>query len=171
MELACTDGAVLGIDVGFSSKGRTTSITLLEWDQSHVRVSSRRTGSDDSTRAKAIAELVGSRHLLGVALDGPLTKGFAIVPHYRSAEAILSRGEFQKRGKPGQTSAPTGQQLHSHATRLAQLVLANATVAPSSHWEPIHAKRVVEAFPNLFLAARVWTALGSCGLNACGVAT
>jgi hypothetical protein len=33
--------------------------------------------------------------------------------------------------------------------------LATASIAASSHWEPIHPKRIVEAFPNLFLAAMV----------------
>jgi predicted nuclease with RNAse H fold len=150
-----TDGAVLGIDVGFSSKGRTTCITLLKWDNATAEFTSCRTGSDDASRAQVIAKLVGNRHLHAVALDGPLTRGLELVPHYRAAEAVLSRGALQKRGKPGQTSAPTGQQLHAHATRLAHTVLATASVAQSSHLEPIHPKRIVEAFPNLFLAAMV----------------
>ena len=60
---------------------------------------------------------------------------------------------MQKRGKPGQTSSPTGQALHKHATELAVLALELAHVSDAGHSEPIHPKRVVEAFPNAFLAA------------------
>lgn len=75
--------------------------------------------------------------------------------HYRAADALLSRGVLQKRGKPGQTSSPVGQQLHRHATELAMLALDSVAVAYSNHWDPIHAKCVVEAFPNMYLAALV----------------
>ena len=33
-------------------------------------------------------------------------------------------GLFQKRGKPGPTNSPTGQDLHTHATKLAKLVIS-----------------------------------------------
>lgn len=148
-------GAVLGIDVGFSARGRTTCISLLEWDDGAAAFRSRLTGSSEAERVRAMGELVGKRAIAGIALDGPLTRGLLLVRHYRSAEAILSRGLLQKRGKPGQTSAPTGQQLHAHATQLANLALANLSIADASHWQPIHQKRIVEAFPNLFLAAMV----------------
>lgn len=95
-----------------------------------------------------------------VALDGPLTRGLRSVPHYRAAEALLSRGVFQLRGKPGQTSSPTGQQLHHHATLLAELVLERAqaglfSIARASHIEAIHAAAIVEAFPNQFLGVLI----------------
>jgi hypothetical protein len=102
-----------------------------------------------------MADLGGRREIAAVALDGPLTHGLGLVQHYRVAEAILSRGVLQKRGKPGQTSAPTGQQLHSHATSLAKQALSSLAVVASSHWQPIHERRIVEAFPNLFLAALI----------------
>jgi len=62
---------------------------------------------------------------------------------------------FQKRGKPGQTSAPTGQQLHLHATRLANLVLDRVNISLANHWQPIHERCVVEAFPNMFLCTLI----------------
>jgi hypothetical protein len=118
MDLLLPTGAVLGIDVGFSAKKRTTCFCLLAWDQSTVTVDFRITGSETTERARTIAELCNCRELAAVALDGPLVHDLELVKHYRVAEAILSRGVLQKRGKPGQTSAPTGQQLHSHATSL-----------------------------------------------------
>lgn len=143
------------MDVGFSATKKTTCFCLLSWDTSAVSVEFRVTGSAPTERAKAIAELVMGRHLSGVALDGPLAHGLAVVRHYRVAEAVLSRGPLQRRGKPGQSSAPTGRKLHDHATELANLVLASATIAAATHWQPIHPLRLVEAFPNSFLAALV----------------
>ena len=112
-------------------------------------------------RARALDSLVGGRvQVEAVAIDGPLTRGLRRVPHYRAAEALLSRGVFQLRGKPGQTSSPTGQQLHHHATLLAELVLERAqaglfSISPASHIEAIHTAAIVEAFPNQFLAVLI----------------
>jgi hypothetical protein len=99
-------------------------------------------------------------HLAAVAIDGPLTRGLRRVTNYRVADALLSGGAFQKRGKPGQTSSPVGQKLHDHATRLAELVLECAarevfSIAPAAHIEPIHETALVESFPNLFLGALI----------------
>jgi hypothetical protein len=99
--------------------------------------------------------LVNDRRVAGVALDGPLAKGFRLISHYRAAEAILSRGVLQKRGKPGQTSAPVGQKLHAHASELAALIVQQVRVDPATHCDPIARDRVVEAFPNIYLAALV----------------
>ena len=79
------------------------------------------------------------------------------MPHYRSSDALLTRGVFSKRGKPGATSAPSGQQLHLHATLLAELVLqlqdeGHFTLASSTHPNPVHPTRVLEVFPNAFLS-------------------
>ena len=148
-------GACLGIDVGFSAKRKSTCFCLLTWDPEHCEVQFKMVSSELEERRDAIRELVGHLGLDGVAVDGPLASGLRIVPHYRSAEAVLSRGVLQKRGKPGATSAPLGQKLHCHATQLVQLVIDESKVAKSDHFEPIHEKRVVEAFPNLFLAAMV----------------
>jgi len=98
---------------------------------------------------------VNDRRVAGVALDGPLAKGLRLISHYRAAEAILSRGVLQKRGKPGQTSAPVGQKLHAHASELAALIVQQVRVDSATHCNPIARERVVEAFPNIYLVDRV----------------
>jgi len=145
----------MGIDVGFSSKRKTTCLCLLEWDKAGLCFRFRLVGSGDNERADAFNDLVEHRRLAGIALDGPLTHELRLVGHYRAAEAILSRGWLQRRGKPGQTSSPTGQMLHQHATKLARLALSSASIDPATHWEAIHEKRIVEAFPNIFLGALI----------------
>lgn len=152
-------GAVLGIDVGFSEHRKTTYLCLLEWSDERVRLTFKKVGTNAQARTLAINALFcAPTRLAAVAIDGPLTRGLRRVPHYRAAEALLSRGVFQKRGKPGQTSSPTGQKLHQHATQFAKLVLGEATkgqlsVARATHIEPIDEIAIVEAFPNQFLAS------------------
>jgi hypothetical protein len=145
---------VLGIDVGFSERRRTTCFCLFRWEPTAAFLTFRRTTADADKRRAALISLLGAdRKVEAVAVDGPLGPGLCRLTHYRSAEALLSQGKMQKRGKPGQTSSPTGQLLHHHATVLATLALEVADVAPASHVDPIHDRRIVEAFPNAFLAA------------------
>jgi hypothetical protein len=147
-------GQVLGIDVGFSERRRTTCFCLLRWTRDAATLSFRSTTSDPEKRRLALSQLLQDDPKLdGVAVDGPLGPGLCVLREYRAAEALLSQGTMQKRGKPGQTSSPTGQLLHQHATALAALALEVGEVADSSDGEPIHSKCVVEAFPNAFLAA------------------
>src|SRR5438105_1458510 len=120
-------GAVLGIDVGFSERRDMTCLCLLEWSDKLARLTLRRVGPDSHARSAALTSLIRRpMHLAAMAIDGPLTRGLRIVSHYTAADALLSRGVFQKRGKQGQTSSPTGQKLHRHASQLATLVLDEA---------------------------------------------
>lgn len=148
-------GRVLGIDVGYSPRKKTTCFCVMEWTPTTVTFTFESATSDANERGRALSSLglVGNVHT--VAIDGPLTNSLAIVEHYRSAEALLSRGVLQKRGKPGQTNSPVGQQLHRHATALAHLALESVNILPATHADPIHEAAVVEAFPNMYLAALV----------------
>ncbi|MEO8340640.1 MAG: hypothetical protein ABI604_13140 [Nitrospirota bacterium] len=149
-------GAVLGIDVGYFAKRRSTCFCLLEWSNTSIAVSFALVTADPTSRRAALSRLMGAnRSLLAVGVDGPLVPGLRRATHYRAAEALLSQGCLQKRGKPGQTSSPVGQPLHDHATQLALLSMELATVAPASHYQPIVTSCIVEAFPNLFLAALI----------------
>ena len=95
--------------------------------------------------------------LVGVGIDGPLAHKLNKVNRYRSADALLSRGHFQRRGKPGPTNSPTGQDLHTHATKLAKLVISLQTegyldIQAAEHPDPIYEARILEVFPTAFLA-------------------
>lgn len=159
--MVMNEGAVLGIDVGYSERRPTTCFCLLQWADDLVHLVFKPVGTDPRERVRALDEIFPSpQHLAAVAIDGPLTRGLRVVSHYRAADALLSRGVFQKRGKPGQTSSPVGQNLHQHATQLAELVLkaearGRLSLAPAVHIEPIHPSSIVEAFPNQFLAVLI----------------
>lgn len=144
-------GAVLGIDVGWSKRQPTTGLCLIEWADQKVSVHLCRARDDESDRLAKLHQLVQGRQLLAVGIDGPLTAHLGNTTKYRAAEALLSRGPFQKRGKPGPTKGQIGQRLHREATCLAKLAV-KLDVAAATYCHQIHEKAIVEAFPNAFLS-------------------
>ncbi len=126
----------------------------MQWTNTTVDLTFDLVGINAGQRRQRLHALLGSNRTLdGVAIDGPLTKELRRIRHYRAAEAKLTCGIFRFRGKPGQTSSPTGLMLHQHATEFANLVLTETSIARASHHDAIHRQLVVEAFPNMFLAA------------------
>ena len=145
-------GAVLGIDVGWSKKKPTTGLCILEWDKQQIIINLSKVEADNKNRRNKIKQISEGKRLLAIGIDGPLVPNFKLVAKYRPAEALLSRGKFQKRGKPGPTNSPIGQELHKQATKIAKLVVDTLEVAPATYPYKVHDKAIVEAFPNAFLA-------------------
>jgi len=153
------EGQVLGIDVGWSTKRRTTGLALLQWTKEEVSWVFRRTTANLREREENLKNLVPQNTpLLGVAIDGPLAKNLTPVSGYRTADALFSLGAFQKRGSAAPTSPAS--KLHVHATRLAKLVVSLEelrywTVAEASFPERISKKSIVEAHPVPFLSTLI----------------
>ena len=161
----------LGIDVGFSDSRPTTGLCLLTLSEGRLRWRCRNTGTEESKRLEDLRELVpaGTR-LSGVGIDGPLGSSLKLINRYRAADALLSRGAFQQRCKPGPTNSPTGQRLHYHATKLANLILKlknenYLSLADATQPDPIHRSRIVEVFPDAFLGVM----LGETDFNQTGL--
>lgn len=146
-------GRVLGIDVGYSPTRPTTAFCSLSWTPSAINLLQSRATADRLGREQALHTIRGTSGLpfLGLAIDGPLRPGLDERLEYRTAECLLSRRLFQKRGKPGQTNAGSGPQLHKHATMLAKLALESCPVSASIMPFSMSTLGVYEAFPNLFL--------------------
>ncbi len=148
----------LGIDVGYSESRRTTGLCLITIDQTSLQWRCCNTGTEESERWEDLRSLVPKdTSLVGVGIDGPLAHKLNKVNRYRSADALLSRGHFQRRGKPGPTNSPTGRDLHAHATKLAMLVLSLQSegyfdLQDADHPDRIHEARILEVFPTAFLA-------------------
>jgi hypothetical protein len=146
-------GRVLGIDVGYSVARPTTAFCALSWTQDHVDWSGFSATAQFRSRREALLRFHDNDQasFLAVAIDGPLRPNLRQQTAYRTAELLLSRGAFQKRGKPGPTNAGSGPQLHKHATLLAKMFLRNCTVETATM--PFSASNVAvyEAFPTLFL--------------------
>lgn len=145
-------GAVLGVDVGWSEKKATTGLCLIEWINWEVSLGCCEARADEDDRRNKLDRLIQGRKLLAVGIDGPLIPGLRIVKEYRAADALLSRGRFQRRGKAGPTNGGSGPKLHNHATQLAKLIINTHNVRPATYPYRIHDKAVVEAFPNAFLS-------------------
>ena len=148
----------LGIDVGYSANRPTTGLCLITLDGGLLNWKCLNVHTDCVSRRQGLGWLIPQGvTLMGVGIDGPLAPSLRKADGYRSAEALLSRGVFQRRGKPGQTSSPLGQKLHVHATNLAKLVLDMVNrgvlgIAPATHADRIHDARIVESFPTAFLS-------------------
>jgi hypothetical protein len=146
-------GAVGGFDVGYSDNP-TTGLCILAWTRTTARWELRNATQSEANRKAKLGEISPTeRRVAAVAIDGPLAPRLALSYAYRAADAILSHGALQKRGKPGQTNAGSGPALHREATRLANFALAELQIGPATHRAKIHPQAVVEAFPNLFLGA------------------
>jgi hypothetical protein len=146
-------GHVLGIDVGYASTRKTTGFCAVSWDAQVVCWSCTKTGKNCDDRAGALRQLLGDRRqVLVVAVDGPLRRDLQLDSSTcRTAEKLLSRGKFQRRGKPGPANAGSGPRLHQEATDLAKFALKQLSVAKAGHEPRIDERAVVEAFPNMFL--------------------
>ena len=98
--------------------------------------------------------------MLGIGIDGPLAVNLRVVSHYRTADALLSRGAFRFRGKPGQISLASSQKLHHHATLIAKLALGlerlgYLTIADAVHPNAVNSRCILEVFHNAFLAVLI----------------
>ncbi len=146
-------GRVLGIDVGYSERRPTTGLCVLAWEPRAVTWTVARARRDAAHRRQSLRRLLGNGPdpVLAVGVDGPLRPFLAYDTSYRSGDALLARGRFARRGKPGQTSSGGGRRLHEEACRLVALALEETTVAPARHACAIADHAVAEAFPNLFL--------------------
>lgn len=149
-------GSVLGIDVGWSAKRKTSSVCRLSWNEQEIKWDIRRFLAKSPDREEAIECVAGEDELLAVAIDGPLCRGFVEIGEYRSAERILSKGHLPKCiGKPGQSNSPNGKRLNEQANISANLVKQHCRISESGHATRIDEKAIVEAFPTTFLGVMI----------------
>ena len=145
-------GSVLGIDVGWSKKRKSSAVCRFFWSRKEVKWEIQRFRAIDSDREETIKRVVENRMLLAAAIDGPLRPEFDEVDSYRGAERLLSRGELRKRvGKPGQSSSPNGKKLNDQANKSAIALKKHCRVRKANHKVRIDECAIVEAFPTTFL--------------------
>ena len=144
-------GAVLGVDVGYSERSRSSAVCRLDWDPRRITWTIRRFRALPAEREATIAGVAGTGRIEAAAFDGPLRTGFDVVGRYRVAERMLTRRLGARIGKPGQASAPVGKALNAAANDCAGVVLRRCDLAPAAHAVRIDARAVAEAFPGAFL--------------------
>jgi hypothetical protein len=145
------EGSVLGIDVGFSFKRKSSAVCRLDWNQQEIRWITKRFGAGLEEREFIINDVAGENLLHAVALDGPLRAGFDTIGQYRLAERMLTRRLQPKIGKPGQSSAPVGIALNKATNACAMIVKRTCRLVSASHAVKIDDVAIVEAFPSSFL--------------------
>jgi predicted nuclease with RNAse H fold len=129
--------SLLGIDVGFSERRKTTGIASYAFGQTTVL---HCVGSLPQNRT---AVLSGGSLYDAIAIDGPIVP--ATTNHgqiIRRCERLLSKGLFGNRCKPGFSHFGTGLKL-----RKATAAIASEMPGYRQH----NSVPVVEAFPNAFL--------------------
>ena len=150
-----SEGAVIGIDVGWSPTRRSSAICLFSWTTSTVSWKIARFRAAEPEREAAIADIVGGRHIVAAAFDGPIRRGFDIIGRYRTAERMLTRRLRPLIGKPGQSSSPVGRLLNHHANECVRHVVSHGTVHAACHGVAIDRSALVEAFPSAFLGLMI----------------
>lgn len=155
VKLLPVKGSVLGIDIGCSPNRRSSSICRLDWDAGRVEWSLQRFRAVEPDRTDTVAQMLGNRHFLSAAFDGPLRRDLDLIGRYRSAERMLTRKLRPFIGKPGQSSTPVGKALNFHANACADVVLRHAHIADASHVVRISQKAIAEAFPSSFLGLMI----------------
>jgi len=146
---------VSGIDVGHAAHRRSTGLCVLTIERGgFINWRCFNTGTEDSERRRDILGLLeGGPILRAAAIDGPLPPAQQRIDRYRLCEALLSRGHFQTRCKPGITNSKEGQALNEHAIRLAGIVqeVDRDLLNRANHVDRIQNLKIGEAFPNAFL--------------------
>lgn len=144
-------GAVLGVDVGFSTTRRSSAACLLKWGEGQITWTIQRFRAVADEQEAIILAVAGSGRLEAAAFDGPLRSGFDVIGRYRVAERMLTRRLGARIGKPGQSSTPVGKALNAAANDCAGVVLRGCDLVLITHAVRIDDKAVVEAFPGAFL--------------------
>src|SRR5437667_12111445 len=96
-------GSVLGIDVGYSARRKTTGFCALSWDARTVRWRCENAGVDERNRHDTLRRVLpaAQRQLLAVAIDGPPLPRPHSTPRHRFAESLLSRRPVGTPREPG----------------------------------------------------------------------
>jgi hypothetical protein len=147
-------GAVIGVDIGFSIKRRSSAICLLAWDRHNISWQIDRFRALSVERDAAIRRATGAtgdRAILAVAVDGPVRAGLDLIKCYRTAERMLTNALCVKIGKPGQSNSPVGLKLNEATNACLNAIVPVTNIGMATHQVKIHERCVVEAFPSSFL--------------------
>ena len=148
-------GAVLGVDVGYSPKKKSSAACCLAWRAGKVTWTIARFRHVEADWASTIQAVCSRQPILAAALDGPLNPTFTEIGRYRLAEQMLTRRLAKHIGKPGQSSAPVGRRLNCAANVYAAAVRQFTNLGEACHSHAISDVALVEAFPTSFLGSMI----------------
>lgn len=148
--------AVLGIDVGYAKKRKSSGVALLYWNGGAIVWEAIHCAARDvGETVKRLLKGYGVSVLDAVGIDGPLAQRFGRIKGYRSVDALFMRGEFMRRGSAAK--AVDDSPFVEKTRETAIWVRDHLKVKP---WDEtggfrIHSKRIVEAHPVQFLGVQL----------------
>lgn len=144
-------GAVLGGDVGWSLSRDTSAACYLAFDRVGASIETIRFTADPAHLTGSLSVLIGHRHLLAAAFDGPFRRNLDQIGVYRACESVLTVRFCSHIGKPGQSSLPNGRKLNSATNAFVTAALSLSRIAEAHHQAAVHPFAVAEAIPTSFL--------------------
>ena len=156
MSVLPESGSVVGVDVGYSTKVRSSAVCRLTWTPSVVEWRIVRFRHDEAERCAAMSAVVADHEVIAAAFDGPLSRGFSAIGRYRVAEAALTVRLLREAiGKPGQSSSRNGRDLNAAANACVRSLTRCARLGRARHAHAIDDLALVEAFPTSFLGLMI----------------
>ncbi|WP_137152854.1 hypothetical protein [Devosia sp. FKR38] len=145
-------GAVLGVDIGWSLRQRSSAVCLLRWDAQTIDWTIARFTAQDDDRRQTLLATIADTPLLAAAFDGPLRGDLGLIDSYRAAERLLSVRPLREAiGKLAQSNSGNGRLLNAATNACARLVMESGQLGAAGHPQAIHELAIAEAFPNSFL--------------------
>lgn len=144
-------GSVLGIDIGYSPKRRSSAAGRLTWDASDIDWVVARFRYQEPERRQTIIRTIGEHAIMAATFDGPLARGLTPIGVHRRAERMLTKRLQPLAGKPGQSSAPVGKRLNIATNEAARIVIDSGALKLSHHQCRIDQLAIAEAFPTSYL--------------------
>jgi hypothetical protein len=144
-------GAVLGGDVGWSEKRKTSAACHLQFHRDGVSLQTVRFTAKPTDVAQSLSALVDDHPLLAAAFDGPFRRDLDEIGAYRAADRVLTRRLAPHIGKPGQSNSPNGLKLNGATNAFVKTALEMGCIAEARYLARVHPCAVAEAFPTSFL--------------------
>jgi hypothetical protein len=144
-------GAVLGGDVGWSQKRKTSAACYLEFDEAGASVQTARFTARATDLEQSVSALIDHRPLLSAAFDGPFRRDLDEIGVYRAAEKVVTVRLAPHIGKPGQSNSPNGLKLNGATNAFVKTALRMGCIAEARYSAVVHPRAVAEAFPTSFL--------------------
>jgi hypothetical protein len=116
-------GSVIGIDVGWSIRSRTSAFCKIRWNEDNVEFYTECFSADRTEQISVFKKYSGEK-IEAAAFDGPIRRDLHEIGEYRSAEKALTVHPIRSLiGKPGQSNSKNGRILNQYTNMYAKDVI------------------------------------------------
>ncbi len=145
---------VLGVDVGWSQRRKSTGLAVISFGEGEIELRIRRSTAQLAELSATVEELLQRRCPDAVAIDGPLGPALHPLPEgrERGCERVLMRGRLRELCSPVDWRNPLrGRPLYEAAMAIARQINELLSAGRRTGTRPRRIK-IVEAFPDAFMA-------------------